>query len=647
MKLPLCLLLLCALHAALPGRSQSTAAIDSIEKLLPLQTDTVLCGSLNELTWLYRNANRQKAFEYGRMAIAQGNKSKYPKGVAQAWNDLGILYMDNQQLDSSILAYKAAQVLRETLKDTKGLAAVHLKMGIVHQKAGRFADALQQGIKALELYESINDEFGIASAANNVGIANQNVGNVDGAMRYHKRALALREKINDRNGLAASYLAVGNIYNLLKKMDSAIAFYNQSAALAEAVGNYETLATASHNVASNYDERARFSEGIDPIETAFSIREQLGDTKGMVSSLNVWGSLLRGLKRYPEAEQKLLAGLKLADTLESCLPEKIRVYLTLTGLYEAMGDYKKANTMARLEMTLRDSLFTQDMNVRFAEVETKYRTLENEQKIQEQQFAITKRNYWLGGGAIGVLLLGLLAYNSYQRFKLKKDKQLQAEVMRQQDLATKAVINAEEKERERIAGELHDGVGQLMSAARMNLGAFESQLERLDEKDKVRFGKIIDLVDESCKEVRAVSHQMMPNALLKRGLANAIRDFLEKLDTGVLKVDLYTEGLNERIDPNIEGVLYRVVQEAVNNVIKHSSASRLDLALVKEQTEISITIEDNGKGFDSSDATKFEGIGLKNIGSRIAFLRGTVEWSSKPNQGTLVSIHVPLAPTTR
>lgn len=217
------------------------------------------------------------------------------------------------------------------------------------------------------------------------------------------------------------------------------------------------------------------------------------------------------------------------------------------------------------------------------------------------------------------------------------------ELMRQQQLATNAVIEAEEKERQRIAKDLHDSVGQMMSAAKMNLSAFESEVKFADKEQQLAFEKIIQLVDESCKEVRNVSHNMMPNALLKSSLASAIQEFIDKLDQKKLQVHLYTEGLDERLDSNVETVFYRVIQECVNNVIRHASATTLDISLIKDNDGISGTIEDNGKGFNTLDKGKLEGMGLKNITTRIEYLKGTVEFDSTPGKGTLVALYVPVS----
>jgi len=181
----------------------------------------------------------------------------------------------------------------------------------------------------------------------------------------------------------------------------------------------------------------------------------------------------------------------------------------------------------------------------------------------------------------------------YNRTKLKQEAKLQAAVLSQQQIAAAAILEAEENERQRIAKDLHDGVGQIMSAAKMNLSSFESDLQFKNEEQKLSFERIISLVDEGCKEVRSVSHQMMPNVLLKSGLGKAVAEFLDKIDQKVLKVNLHTEGLNEHIEATTEIVLYRVLQETVNNVIKHSGASELDISLIKDADGISATIENN------------------------------------------------------
>ena len=209
-------------------------------------------------------------------------------------------------------------------------------------------------------------------------------------------------------------------------------------------------------------------------------------------------------------------------------------------------------------------------------------------------------------------------------------------------MSAKAIIEAEERERKRIAGDLHDGVGQLCSAIKMNLSGLSSQVTFKDKEAVLAYEKTLAITDEACKEVRSISHQMMPNILLKSGLTIAVRDFLDKIDARRIQVQLDTFGLNERLDSNTETVLYRVIQETVNNVIKHARGNKLYITLGKDEEGINATIEDNGIGFDVHDKDQFDGIGLKNIASRVEFLKGKVEFDSAPGRGTVVNVWIPL-----
>lgn len=203
-----------------------------------------------------------------------------------------------------------------------------------------------------------------------------------------------------------------------------------------------------------------------------------------------------------------------------------------------------------------------------------------------------------------------------------------------------AVLDAEEKERHRIAQELHDGIGQMMGALKLNLSGLRSELPNEDPMLSQKLDNIYELVDDSCREIRNVSHQMMPNTLLRYGLTGAVKDFMNKIDMQTLDAHVYMEGVDKRLNANVEHMMFRVVQECVTNVIKHAQASRLDISLILEERELVLIIEDNGCGFDTSVSA--EGIGLKNIYSRVAYLNGSVELDSKPGKGTVISIAIPL-----
>jgi two-component system NarL family sensor kinase len=264
----------------------------------------------------------------------------------------------------------------------------------------------------------------------------------------------------------------------------------------------------------------------------------------------------------------------------------------------------------------------------------------NKIEIANQKLEVQKREIQLISLGIILLLILLITYFIYNRRKLKAKAQLQEEINKQQELAARAVLDAEERERRRIAGDLHDGVGQMLSAALMNLNGLLQKLN-LKGDASLQAEQTLSLVNDSYDEMRSISHQMMPNALIKSGLAIAIKDFLNKIDKDVIKISLETVGLKQRLDEQTETVLYRVIQETVNNVIKHSEANQLNIVLIKDDEGVSVTIEDNGKGFDKTKTNLKTGIGISNIYSRVEFLKGTVDIDSAPGKGTLIAIYIP------
>ncbi|MBS1690082.1 MAG: sensor histidine kinase [Bacteroidetes bacterium] len=400
------------------------------------------------------------------------------------------------------------------------------------------------------------------------------------------------------------------------------------------MGNTGAQKVTLENIGKLYIKLKQPAKGIEYLNRALDI-----NTNSVTDDIMIYydlGNAYYQLKNYKKAEEILLSVEKLAEKsgVKSHLTD---AYLILAGIYAETGRYKQAYGQQRAYSTLYESVLNEASARQFSQEETKYQTAEKDKDIAQKQLLLSRQESKLKEknilivsiSAIFILLAGLslILYRSIRH--KRKVEQL------------KAIMEGEEKERKRIARDLHDGISQTISAAKINLMAIEKEIHFSSEEQKQKFDKIIGMVDEGFKEVRTISHNMMPNALLESGLSLVIKQFVDNIDRNVIKISLYTQGLDEHFDSAIETILYRVIQECVSNVIKHAKATQLDIALIKDNDGISATIEDNGVGFNISNMSSFSGIGLRNMRSRIALLQGKIEFDSSPQNGTLVSIYIP------
>lgn len=506
---------------------------------------------------------------------------------------------------------------------------------------GKYDIAANHFYESISLLEKTKNKVQLANSYNALAKLYRKTRDLKRSLENYNKAMDLFRSLNDSAGMSMIYNESGVVFEYAGQYDKAIERYMTSLNIDKRRGDKKGICYALSNLAGAYTLQNKFAEAENYLLQALHIRKEMNDSFALALNYSDLGSTYTSSAKYDKAKACLDSSNAIATKM-GYEELKRNNYEVLSEIAEKQGNYSLALDYFRKRTELQDSIFGIEKTKQIEELNTRYETEKKERTILEQQNKLTKQKIIIGGG-IALLILGsLLGFTQYRRYQWKQEAKLQATVLKQQEEATRAVLEAEENERQRIAKDLHDGVGQMMSAAKMNLSAYESNTWFKNEEEKLAFEKIISLVDESCKEVRAVSHNMMPNALLKNSLASAVREFIDKLDHKKLQVHLYTEGLEERLDSNIEVVLYRVIQECVNNVIKHADASTLDISIIREDGEITATIEDNGKGFNTSDKEKFEGIGLKNIRTRVEYLKGTVDFDSSPGKGTLVALHVPL-----
>jgi len=615
--------------------------LDGFYKQLATTTDTRQRINIsNNISAELKLINADSALSLSQKTLTLAEQENYPYGIGTAYLAIGLANSAKGRFELLNEYAQKAIAIADKIKSDSLMGYSLQAMGAYHFDKGNYDISIEKEIAAIHTFEKISDAAGILKAKTVMSQVYQLKNDLPRAQQILQENLLLFPKIDDAKIKINTLHTLANVYGMQGKYKEALALDSQGIKLCDIENTAFYKSSFYDNMANCYMYSNRFTEAEKYFRLCLQLDSSFDNKKQQADTYLNLGTLMLMQKKYPEARSYLTTAVSLSNTT-GYKQGAYGAYLTLSDVYKAQNETEKAFDAISKATALKDSLINEKTENKIVELETLYQTEKKEQQLQLQKAEITKKNYLLWGLALSIGLLVLAGFAFYRKRVIQQELRLQSEVIKQQDIATRAIINAEENERKRIAADLHDGVGQMMSAAKMNLSAFEHEMTFKDETQKLNFEKLLGLVDESCKEIRNVSHQMMPNALLKSSLASAVKEFLDKIDNRIIKINLHAEGLQERLDSNTETVLYRVIQECVNNVIKHSGANKLDISLIKDVDGISATVEDNGRGFDTADKKKFEGIGLKNISSRVTFLKGTVDFDSAPGRGTLVAIHVP------
>jgi signal transduction histidine kinase len=635
-----------ALMLSLHGYSQGIT--DSLEtRLKTWLKETERVSILSELCWQFRRVDQTKALNYGKQAVILARESTDKPGLSKSLNDLSIIYMDRTELDTAIILLNQALEIRKELKDSIGEAAVYNKLGIIYQNKQDLASALSNALKALDLFEKMNMQPHVRTTMNNIGIIHFNLHNYDKSIAIHSELLKLRTEAGDDYGIGQTMVNIGNVR--CGKGDSlmGINYYQQASSIFRRLDKKEELGVVLINLAAHQNIRGQYSEARKNLEEGIAIRRASNNPKEICSALILLGELNVATKQYKQARENLSEALKISRQYQ--LPVESVCYEKLAVMYRGL---KNADSVYHYFFKFAEmSTATYDANLKseVAELQTKYETAKKEQSIISlshqntvQQLSLFRQRLYFGGGALVLLLSGVFAWQ-YQRTKRFKEKiRHELKLKEEQDRAARAVIETELNERRRIAAELHDGVIQTFAAAKLNLSGIHSSVNFSNPAQEKVYHNSMSLIEEGCTELRTISHTMMPEVLLKKGLPEALRELVNRIDRSIIVMHLSIYGLDQRLDSSIETSVYRIIQECISNTLKHSGAARMDIQLNIDGSNLDVTIEDNGKGFDTSRMDQAEGIGLQNIRSRINLLSGHFEVDSKPGSGTLFTITLPL-----
>lgn len=610
----------------------------------------------------------------------------------QSLLDLGYAYEDSDP-DSAILIYEAAGVIGKSAGYDLGYGRSLNYRGIVEFERGNYSRSENYYQTSIEVFRRINYQKGIAAAYNNIGNIYLQQGNLDKSTEYHLKGLSIFKETNDTPSLVRNLNNLGTIFYDNKSYSKSLDYYSESLRLSTILGDTTGIVDACSNLANNYERIGDTAMSMLYLEKAMALMRPERDPYGALLVYSAYSISLSRAGRRSEAVRYAEMALALAYRHEN--PYNICESLALTGeMYLLAKEYRKAEAyldkaletgrqnnyleslskihhyraqlMAELKNheqayaelrtfnTIQDTLFHRDRQMIIQELEAKYQNAVKESLLTEQDLTIAEQNFrvsrqrslifWILVTAAGILItlfLGLAYIHQRRRLLhnrlriLERDKELQN---------MKYLIEGEEKERSRLAKELHDGVNGSLGAIKLMAS---SGITSDKTKSSEKWGSISKMIDQLSDEVREISHNLMPDVLTRLGLEEALQGYLRRIRQSQQSpdIDFLCYGDVEHIDTSIKMNIYRVIQELIRNILKHAGATGCIIQINRHEENLSVVIEDNGKGFDIFEHRKKKrssGIGLQSVYSRIELLGGQIDIQSTLYTGTSVHIDIPL-----
>ncbi|HRG81846.1 MAG TPA: sensor histidine kinase [Chitinophagaceae bacterium] len=622
--------------------------VDSLQQIINnLPDDTVKVNRMNDLVVKLQFADPVRAAAMAKEAISLSQKINYSLGQATAYRLTGVLLVDKMEMDSGKVFYDRAMKLvkgrtEKAFQKQEGLLT-HSYGTICHKKQ-LYDSATFYYTEAIRILHACGEEGMVFFPYNNLATIYGYFKDNDKALYYARKAHGAALYMKEPNRIISSVNSVMSVLIDLKKFDSVLLPLKENLVKAEEVQNIYQLGITNNLLASYYGYGLKkFDSSVYYDKKALAYMRQISNEYEVANMLHNTGYYYGEKGDYDSARHYLQLAIRKGEELD--LEQVIQYSLTnLVEIEEKTGNKAAAFDYLKRLVGINDSLQARYNRDKVNELEAKFQAERKDKQIALQQASLQKRktfNYILMGGIAAVLLISLLGYRNYrqkQHLQARRISELEAE---KKLMATEAVLKGEEQERTRLAKDLHDGLGGMLSGIKHSFNTMKGNLIMTPENHQA-FERSMDMLDSSIKEMRRVAHNMMPEALVKFGLDTALRDFCNDINqSGAIKVSYQSIGMqNASIDQTTSIAVYRIVQELINNTIKHAGAGNSIVQLSRQGGQLSITVEDDGRGFDTSILRQSHGIGWSNIQHRVDFLKGKLDIDSQPGQGT--SVHIEL-----
>ncbi len=626
---------------------QDQKAIEDLKKEIKKDIpDSSKITKIFDVAWASFRSFPEKSIELSRECLALSKKTNNYKYESRSYNCIGAAYAFIGKYDSSDNYYNRSLNLGLKLKDSAMIAKGYNNLGLNFFYQAAFERSLENYFRSLKIDEQRNNILCIATTCANIGNTYIQLNSNDHAAKYLQRAYINFEKLNNKQGMSNSLSSMAALYTDTDSlMDTAKELYARSYKLKEEINDQFGMGNVLHQLGYIAANQKDYKKAQEYNLKALKIRRELEDINGATTSFLSIGNAYVSLKKPKEALPYLMEGLAFASQTGNMHHRK-HLYLALSDAYTDLKDFERAMNYRKLYSQVSDSLLNETKTKQVIEMQTKYETekkekenLELKRKTEIQKFVIETENQKRKNQLTIAFIIVILTVGTFLFIYNRKKQQQKAELAEAEKLRFKDVIEAEEKERSRIAQELHDGLGQLLSTARLNVAGLEDSVIAEDRPDLDRALKIID---DACTEVRSISHNMMPSALIRLGLIPAITELVNTINaTKSLKIDL-TNNIDSSLGKSLDITVFRVIQEVLNNMIKHAKADHIAISINKNSSELEISMKDNGIGFDTNKLNDSKGMGWKNIFSRVSMLDGSIKLESEPKKGTLVYIRLKL-----
>jgi signal transduction histidine kinase len=664
-----CLLLLQVI-AALPLLAQLKPTDNTDTRVLggPVMKDTAGVNEALRLAASQRESAPANAKQLYRQAWQASKALHYNNGIARSLQGLGSCYSyENEEEKAVAYARLALPYCEDNTNGHELTAQLYLLLSETYYYKGRYDSCAYYRYAALGELEANNIRNPHMQMKVYCSIlqfwlnAHEDISN-DPHIRQVMDQIGLLEKqalaSGDSSLLMNIYFYKGGYFNNIAQNDSARYYCNRNLQMAHALKTGPSIPVGTLlNIAITWLEDKQPAKAIEYIRLAMNEMPLAAraTNRQLLFAQIFLGEAYCAQKAYDKAIAITAPALARADSLHITHITD-RAHKTLADAFEATGQYKQAALHRRLYTVMRDSLMKAEKLELVYNVEMKYRIADKNKELAQKELAIARnesrlktKNFWIGGISAGLVLISLLSVLLYrnnrhkQTLQEEKIRNLRQEV---QITSLHALIAGEEKERSRIARELHDGMGGTLASIRTRVSAIFRRHATTDVTND--FLEVMQLLEEASADLRKTAHNLMPEILLNEGLARASLLFCERVHKGhQLKINAGIWGKVQRLPGDLELTAYRIIQELVHNILKHAKATEATVQIVFHDSQLCITVEDNGTGMAAGAGEQSGGMGLQTIRERVQMMNGQIDIASTPGQGTSIYIELGISAITQ